>query len=109
MTLTVIYSIFGAFIANVLFTIVAYGSACRDNGDITYFTAVMGGIIAAYSWAALVLKMPQDQMFITNLIWDVGVTIMFVFLPFIMYDIKVDIKTMIGAIIAVIGIIIAKI
>lgn len=104
---TVILSSVGAVVANVFFTIVSYSSEIRAS-PMAYPLAVFSGGLAAASWVALIRKLSLEQQFVTNLIWDVGVTLLCVILPLIVFHVKIDLKTGVGAGVAVLGLIIAK-
>lgn len=104
----IITVLMGAILTNVAFAMVSYDNAIR-NGNLAYLIAILAGAGAAASWCLLVRNTPEKNQFFANITWDVGVTVLFLILPFIMYHLKIDMKSTIGAAVAVIGLLIMKI
>jgi hypothetical protein len=98
----------GVVLANWIFTMVSYDSSIRMNPVLSYPMAIFAGTLSASCWVYLVRNLPDKEQFITNMIWDIGVTIICIILPLLLYTIKLDLKTIVGVTIAVIGLIIAK-
>ena len=97
-------------VTNFLYSIVAYSEKCQQNAVYAYSLAIFSALISIIGWLYLArhYKEPNSIMVI-NCIWDVGGTITLLLLPLLVFDFKIDTKTIIGCVIAVIGIIIAKI
>jgi uncharacterized membrane protein len=70
---------------------------------------MIAGALSAFAWCYMIRHLHQNQQYVANVMWDVAVTIIFIILPLIMYHIKLDAKTIIGTILAVIGLLVMKI
>lgn len=97
-------------VSSYLYCLVAYYDTYKDNAFLAYFIGIVAAIISVTAWTFLVrhYKDPNTIMII-NCIWDIGVTIMVLAFPLFLFDFKIDTKTIIGCVISVVGIIIAKI
>ena len=110
MIINVLFSVIGVVFANWVYAHVAYNKYFEDKPFTAYVVSILAAAVTTAAWVLLIrnVKVTKD-VFITNLIWDVGATILCVTLPIIVFDIKLDIKTIIGCIIAIVGIIITKV
>ncbi len=97
-------------VSSYLYCLVAYEDTYKEKAIVAYSIAIIAAIISVTAWTFLVrhYKDPNTIMII-NCIWDIGVTIMVLAFPLFLFDFKIDTKTIIGCVISVIGIIIAKI
>ena len=97
-------------VSSYLYALVAYSDKCQKNALFAYTLAIIAAILSVTTWTCLVrhYKDPNTIMII-NCIWDIGVTIMVLAFPLFLFDFKIDTKTIVGCVISVIGIIIAKI
>lgn len=95
-------------ISNIIWCMVSYDPNIRMNATLAYPLCVFAGSLSAFFWCYMIRHLNQSQQYIANVMWDVGVTIIFIILPLIMYNLKIDMKTIIGTIVAVIGLIIMK-
>lgn len=97
-------------IASLLYTVVAFDRSYGNKPIISYFLANLAAFISVSAWMFLVRQTKSEkEIFVLNVLWDIGVTLMVVLFPILMYNFKLDTKTAIGCSIAVIGIVIAKI
>ena len=96
--------------ANYLYSLVAYSDKCKDDPYMAYGLGILAAMISIVAWIMLIrhYKDPNTIMII-NCIWDVGGTITLLAIPLFLFDFKLDTKTVVGCVISVIGIIIAKI
>ena len=110
MIINVIFSIFGVVFANWVYAHVAYNKYFQDRPFTAYAVSILAAAITTGAWVLLIrsVKATKD-VFITNLVWDVGAKILCVSFPILLFDVKLDMKTAIGCIIAIAGIIITKI
>lgn len=97
-------------LSSYIYCLVAYDKKYDNNAFMAYTLAILAAVISVTAWTFLVrhIKEPNTIMVI-NCIWDVGVTVMVLAFPLFLFDFKIDTKTIIGCVISVIGIIIAKI
>lgn len=109
MIINVLFSILGLTFANWVYAHVAYNKYFQERPFTAYAVSILAAAITTAAWVLLIrnVKATKD-VFITNLIWDVGATILCVTLPIIMFNVKLDMKTAIGCVIAIVGIIITK-
>jgi uncharacterized membrane protein len=94
-------------VSNIIWCMVSYDPSIR-MGTYAYHLCVFGGLISSFAWCYMIRNLQQSQQYIANVMWDVGVTLIFLILPLTMYHIKMDLKTGIGTAVAVIGLIIIK-
>lgn len=97
-------------VSSYLYCLVAYNDTYKEKALIAYSVGIIAAIISVTAWTFLIrhYKDPNTIMII-NCIWDIGVTIMVLAFPLFLFDFKIDTKTIIGCMISVVGIIIAKI
>lgn len=110
MIVNVLFSVFGVVFANWVYAHVAYNKYFEDKPFLAYFISIGAAAITTAAWVLLIrnVKAVKD-VFITNLIWDVGATILCVTFPILMFNVKLDLKTAIGCTLAILGIIITKV
>ena len=97
-------------ISSYIYCLVAYADKVKNSLVYSYGLAIIAAIISVSAWTYVIrnYKDPNSIMVI-NCIWDIGVTIMVLAFPIFLFDFKIDTKTIIGCVISVIGIVIAKI
>ena len=102
--LTILFPILLAeVVCNSAWIVVSYDERVRENSSLAYFISIAGGAISGLAWCWMARSVRQDQMFFANLAWDFVVTAIFTMLPIFLYGLHLDTKTILGAIIAVIG------
>ena len=104
--------IFFAILAYTIFTYLSFSPYFIDKPFETYLLGIVGGSMCTCSWLYLIRNYSNNNnnlIYFINLFWDVIVCLMFVILPLIFFDIKMDTKSVIGCVIAVMGLIIMKI
>jgi len=110
MIISVLFSIIGVIFANWVYAHVSYNKYFEDKPLTAYIVCIFAAALTTAAWLLLIRNVKiTKEVFIINLIWDVGATILCVTFPIIIFDVKLDIKTIIGCIIAIIGIIITKV
>ena len=110
MLLPILIAIFAIISANYLYSIVAYSEKCKESAFLTYFLGILAAMISITAWIFIIRKYRDpNTIMIINCIWDVGGTITLLAIPLFLFDFKLDTKTIVGCVISVIGIIIAKI
>jgi len=100
--------ILGVILSNVIWCMVSYDPNIRLNALLAYPMCVFGGSLSAFLWCYMIRHLQQSQQYVANVIWDVGVTIIFIVLPIIMYHVRMDIKTAIGIAVTLVGLLIIK-
>jgi len=100
--------VIAVLLSNIIWCMVSYDPSIRMNALLAYPMCVFGGSLSAFFWCYMIRHLQQSQQYIANVMWDVGVTLIFIVLPLIMYHIRMDLKTAIGTAVAVIGLIIIK-
>ena len=105
-----LFSIFGIVFANWVYAHVSYNKYFQDRPLSAYAVSILAAAITTAAWVLLIrnVKTPKE-VFITNIIWDVGATMLCVVFPIMLYNVRLDMKTVIGCTIAIIGLLIAKI
>ena len=106
----ILLSVIGISIANWIYADICYSKSYDDKPWIVYGLCMLAAFISTNGWYFLIrnIKAPKDLL-ITNIIWDVGATILCVVFPIMLYNVKFDMKTIIGCMIAIIVLLIAKI
>src|ERR1017187_9956948 len=90
-------------VCNSAWIVVSYDERVRGNSSIAYFISIAGGAVSGMAWCYMAKSVRQDQMYFANLAWDFVITVIFTMLPIFLYGLHLDTKTILGAIIAVIG------
>ena len=110
MILNYIIAITTVIISSYLYVVISYHPKCQENSWLAYSLGVFVALFSVNIWVWLVrgIKDPNNIL-VLNCVWDIGITVLVLLLPVVLYDIKFETKTLIGCIIAVIGIIIAKV
>ena len=87
----------------------AYDRKYDNDPVMAYGLAIFAAIISITGWVYVIrhFKEPNTIM-VVNIIWDVGGTIVLHLIPLFLFDFKIDTKTIVGCIISIVGIIIAK-
>lgn len=102
--LTIFIPILIAEIAcNSAWIVVSYDERVRANTSLAYFISIAGGAVSGLAWCYMAKSVRQDQMFVANILWDALVSCVFCLLPILLYGLHLNGKTILGAIVAVIG------
>jgi uncharacterized membrane protein len=110
MWIIVISSLIGVSIANWIYADLCYNKLYADKPWTVYGLCMFAAFISTNGWFFLIrnIKSPKELV-LTNILWDVGATVLCIVFPILLYNVRIDMKTIIGCIIAIIGLIIAKI
>lgn len=100
-----IWTFLGAIIANVLYVYVSFDETIRNDAWRIYSIGIFGGIIATASWIYMVRHLSSKYIFLANFGWDITVTVLCALLPIFMYGIKLDLKAILGCILAIAGVV----
>lgn len=101
-----IWTFLGAIFANVLYVFISFNDAIRTDAWRVYPLGIFGGIVGTVSWIYMVRHLAGNkQIFLANFGWDITVTVLCALLPILMYGVKIDLKTLIGCILAISGIV----
>ena len=75
-----------------------------------YSLAIIASIISTITWLYMIRNYTENKNSILyiNLFWDVCASLIYIIFPIIFFDIKLDIKTIIGCTLAVLGLVVAK-
>ena len=107
--LSVVFPVFIVeVIANSAWIMVSYDERVRNNVVLSYTISILAAGLSGLAWCYLAQSMRQDQMFVTNMFWDASISIIFITLPIFMYGVRLDTQTTIGAVIAIIGLLLMK-
>lgn len=107
--LPVLASIVGCVLANAVYVMAAYDPAFKASPAKAYGLPILAAILSTAAWIWLIRTVDSDrQTFFINLTWDVGATLLVVSLPIFMYGFRVDARTVLGCLISIIGLVIAK-
>ena len=100
-----IWTFLGAIVANLIYAYVSFNEDVRTVAWKAYSFAIFASAIGASSWIYMIRHLKHDHIFLANLSWDVLVAILIVILPIFIYGIKLDLKAILGCILAISGII----
>lgn len=100
--------VFAEVVANSAWIAVSYDHRVRGNASLAYALSIAAGALSGWMWCYMAMAMEKHQMFVANMAWDVGVTIIFLSLPILFYGVRLDLQTCIGTTIAVLGLLIMK-
>ena len=108
--LPIFVGIISIIVSSFIYSIVAYDHRFEKNVLLSYTLSVIAAIISVTAWTYMIryYRDPNITMII-NVAWDLGIGVMLILFPLILFDHKIDTKTIVGCVISVIGIIIAKI
>jgi hypothetical protein len=100
-----------ALIAYIGLTFLSFSDKFVDRPFQWYGIGASAGAFTMIFWLYLVRTYGDNKntVFYINLCWDVAVCLMFVILPIIFCNVKLDVKSVIGCVIAVSGLIIMKV
>jgi len=91
------------------FSVVSYDTYFDSRPVLAYTISIAAAVVATAMWLYLVRTYSEKKdIFVLNTVWDVVVSIITILVPLFMYNIKMDMKTLIGCVIAIIGILITK-
>lgn len=108
--MNILIGILGCFAANYIFVICCYDQNINQSAIKTYIYCGLAALLSVYTWLYLVRSASSErEIFIINFTWDVAVIIFWFIMTLVVYKIKLDIMTLIGIIIAIIGILITKV
>jgi len=97
-----------AIVANIMFVTISYNESVRLDAVKSYSIGIIASVIAVVGWLYLIRNTEHKNIFFVNILWDVGVTVLCVILPVLMYNIRLDTKAIVGTIIALVGVAIVK-
>jgi len=99
-----------ALLAYVIYTCLCYCEYFKTRPVEAYSLGIIASIISTMTWLYMIRHYAENKNSILyiNLFWDVGASLIYIILPIIFFDIKLDIKTIIGCVLAVLGLVIAK-
>ena len=93
---------------NSAWIMVSYDWRVRSCITLSYTLSIAAGALSGMAWAYMALNIKNDDMYFANVAWDVMVTIVFFTIPVIAYGFKMDQQTLIGAVIAIAGLLLMK-
>ncbi len=93
-----------------VFSVVSYDTYFDSRPELAYGISIVAAVVATVMWLYLVRTYHEKKdVFVINVIWDVVVSMITILVPLFMYNVKMDMKTLIGGILAVVGVLITKI
>ena len=106
--MNILIAIVTLLITNIIFIAIGYDESIRSVAWKSYALSVFASLCGSLGYTYFLRSLARQQIFVANLVWDVAIVILCIILPVIFYKIKLDSAAVIGSVIAVIGIIIAK-
>jgi hypothetical protein len=100
-----LWTFLGAIIANLIYAYVSFNEHVRTDAWKAYPLGIFASAIGAISWMYMIRHLRHEHIFLANLSWDVLVALLIVILPIFIYGIKLDLKAILGCILAISGII----
>jgi uncharacterized membrane protein len=101
-------SCIGAVLCSIIITFISYSESIKDSPLKAYIYVILASAIAGITWCQLARSTKHEDLFTINLIWDVGMTILYVLMPVIFFNIKLDFKAILGTVICIIGLLLVK-
>jgi len=91
------------------FSVVSYDTYFDSRPALAYGISIVAALVATIMWLYLIRTYDKKaDIFVVNIIWDVVVSLITILVPLFMYNIKIDMKTLIGGILAIAGVLITK-
>ena len=91
------------------FSVVSYDTYFDSRPVLAYTISIAAAVVATAMWLYLVRTYSEKKdIFVLNTVWDVVVSLITILVPLFMYNIKMDMKTVIGCVLAIVGILITK-
>jgi len=100
-----LWTFLGAIVANVLYVYISFDESIRLNAWKIYSIGSFASVVAALSWIYMIRHLNHKNIFFANFAWDITVTVLCATLPIFMYGIKLDLKAILGCILAISGVI----
>lgn len=101
-----IWTFLGAIVANLIYSYVSFNEAVRTDAWRAYPLAILASAIGVTSWMFMIRHLKNEDIFLANLSWDVLVkALLIVFLPIFLYGVKLDIRAILGCILAISGVV----
>jgi len=102
-TITLVIICYGAF------SVISYDTYFDTRPVMAYGISIVAALVATVMWLYLIRTYDEKtDIFVVNVIWDVVVSLITILVPLFMYNVKMDMKTLIGAILAIVGVLITK-
>ena len=102
-TITLVIICYGAF------SIISYDTYFDSRPVLAYTISLVAAVVATAMWLYLVRTYSEKKdIFVLNTVLDVVVSLITILVPLFMYNIKMDMKTVIGCVLAIVGILITK-
>jgi ABC-type transport system involved in cytochrome c biogenesis permease subunit len=100
-----------AFLAYVVYICLCYCEYFKTRPVEAYSLGVIASIVSTMTWLYMIRHYAENKNSILyiNLLWDVAASLVYVILPIIFFDVKLDLRTSVGCILAIIGLVIAKV
>ena len=103
-TITLVIICYGAF------SIISYDTYFNTRPVLAYGISIVAALVATVMWLYLIRTYDEKtDIFVVNVIWDVVVSLITILVPLFMYNVKMDMKTLVGGILAIVGVLITKI
>jgi|LakMenEpi03Aug12_release.lakeMendotaPanAssembly.Ray.scaffolds.fasta_scaffold294490_2 hypothetical protein len=91
------------------FSVISYDTYFDNRPVLAYSISIIAAVVATAMWLYLVRTYDEKKdIFVINVIWDVVVSMITILVPLFMYNVKMDMKTLIGGILAIVGVLITK-
>jgi drug/metabolite transporter (DMT)-like permease len=91
------------------FSVISYDTYFDTRPVMAYGISIVAALVATVMWLYLIRTYDKKtDIFVVNVIWDVVVSLITILVPLFMYNVKMDMKTLIGAILAIVGVLITK-
>lgn len=95
-------------LTNSAWLYVSYDEKIRENVSLSYTLSIVAGALSGLAWAWMALSIKQSDVYFANIAWDLIVTGLFFTIPIFLFHIKLDMQSVLGASIALIGLLIMK-
>ena len=99
-----LYSLVGVLLANLLFIFTSFDETIRLNPLKLFPIGLFASMILSLSWLNLIQNLETKHMFLTTIIWNVGITTLGVLLPIFLYGVKLDARAIVGSVLAIVGV-----
>jgi uncharacterized membrane protein len=100
-----------ALLAYVAYMCLCYCEYFKSRPFEAYLVGILASIVSTISWLYLIRNYTENKnnILYINLCWDVCASILYIIIPIMFFDVKLDLKVSIGCVLTVLGLVIIKI
>jgi len=99
-----------AILAYATYTCLCYCEYFRTRPFEAYSLGIFASMVSTISWLYMIRYFSENKnnILYINLFWDISASILYIIIPIMFFDVRLDLKTSIGCILSIFGLIIIK-